>query len=75
MEIVSFGVPDPGDGNGGGDDGDGIALPTGDVGPVAFDLDESEGDQVVRQTSGTPSPGGSVTIDIAAVSGLEGAVG
>ena len=64
LMVTSFGKPDGG-----------TELPTGPVGPVALDLNLAAGDQGVRQTPSAPSAGGKVVVDLAAISGFQGALG
>lgn len=52
-----------------------IALPTGDRGPIALDLDATDGDQKQLQSTANPAVDDEITVDIVAVSGAQGQIG
>lgn len=39
-------------------------LPTGDIGPIGLDLDDADGDQMVRQTAENPVAGDEILVDV-----------
>jgi hypothetical protein len=57
------------------DPGDDTPLPSGDVGPLALDLNDEAGDQEQRQLLPAPSAGDQVVIDIVITEGGSGAAG
>ena len=77
-KLTPSSAPQAGGGDTGGGDATGgttTELPSGTRGPVALDLDTTTGDQMVLQTTKTPSAGDNIVVDVVAVSGVNGAIG
>ena len=63
---------DDGEGEDEGGDGDTVALPSGEVGPMGLDLDPTFGDQGLRQTPENPVSGDKIEVEIFVTEGANG---